>query len=567
MSDIIESFLNKNYNYVFVQMDGDASTKKKFYKITKENKYLDMILVRVDTFAGNFDESFEESVTNLSQYDYFKHTSEIMKTPKIYAHNDEHGLIVMEYVGDIKLKDYLLEDILPEKRKNLYYRMIDLLIEMQSKELLQADIIRNRTFGKKAILQEVELFLNASSCMSTKDKTYIQEQLENLVNTVDFNTTTLCHRDFQTKNIMYYDNNLYLIDNQDMCMGPYLQDLICLLYESSVILSEQSRQDYAFYYYTRNQHMYKTFTEFYKQVQALGLFRILKGYGTHINHFLNRNRWESFTLMENNRLLLESLQNTFPNIINTINKYRFTGVILAAGRGKRMGESSNDKPKALCEVNGKSMLLIILDRMVKLHPDKIVIVVGYKKEEIFKTLQNYPYKNIEYVEQKELLGTGHSVLQTYDLLHDYKYNCLVHFGDNPNIQYETLGKLIQCHVDNMNDMTLGTQKDEPSYTRSGKIIKRNNKVVEIYEDPNPDYVSDEFLGGVQIYKSKPLFDSLNKVGNNNKQKEYYLTDIVKIAVDNFGYQVGSFIISKDELINVNTKEELILAEQLSVCKL
>lgn len=558
--NIIQSFLNPNNEYTFTKMDGDASTKKKFYNVFNNDEMLNYVLIQIDTTVDNFDEYFEETNIGLSQYDYFKHTFQLLHPSYIYACSDEHGIILMKYISNTTLKEYLKKDTTIQE--NIYYRIIDLLLKVQNIKLDENDIIKKRSYNKNSLLKEVQQFLNVIT-MDNTDKNYIKTQLTLLVNDIDKLDVVLCHRDFQTKNIMYdaVNDTLHLIDMQDMCMGNYLQDLVCLLYESSVILSDESRYKYAHYFYIKK-HINEPFEHFYKKIQLLGLFRILKSYGTHLNYFVNNNRWSSFNLLENNRILLDTIKYTFPNIINVINKYRFSGIILAAGRGKRM-EGTDDIPKALCEINGISMLHIILDKMVKLHPDQIIIVVGYKKEQIYLSLLNYPYKNIKFVEQKELCGTGHAVLQTQELLHDYKYNLMVHFGDNPTIKYNTLVNILIYHTINNNYATLGTSKSEMSHTKSGRIIRKENKITEIYEDANENYVSDEFLGGIQIYKSVKLFDYFGQIKNNNRQGEYYLTDIVKIITDDNNC-VESFVINRDELLNVNTKTELMQCIQMSL---
>ncbi|AYV84984.1 MAG: hypothetical protein Satyrvirus1_70 [Satyrvirus sp.] len=230
-------------------------------------------------------------------------------------------------------------------------------------------------------------------------------------------------------------------------------------------------------------------------------------------------------------------------------------VVLAAGRGKRM---MSDKPKVLSEINGKPMINIILDNLVKLNPLKIVIVVGYKKEDVIKHLENYPFEKIEFVYQETQLGTGHAVLQTKPVLDGIDCSVLVHFGDNPTIKYESLVKLIKKHAKSKNSI-IATHKDELSYTKTGRVIKIGNKIVCICEDEDKNYISDEFLGGVQIHNSNILFDNLNKIQNNNKQNEYYLTDIIEFIAEN--NIVKSLILPKNELINVNTMYDIDIAKK------
>lgn len=539
--EIADSFIKKNGIHEFTELCADASNKKKFYKTN------DIVLVKIEHIPNNFEEYFDTTDSVLSQYDYFVHGFNILNNPKLHYY--DNGIVLMPYLGNVTLKDYLLNN----SNDNLYFRMIDLLIEFQNIKLRNDDIINLRTYSENAMMKELQFYINSLKSITGIDKEKLTCELSQLVN-VNNMEMCICHRDFQSKNIMYYNDKMYLIDIQDICIGPYLHDLACMLYESSVLITEEKRQLYAKYYYDKKT-ISEPFDSFYRKLQTMGFIRILKSIGTHTNYFVNNSRWASYNLIHNNNLTLRNL--SFPQITQITDKYKSVAIVLAAGRGKRMNSATH---KTLCEINGKPMLLIILDKLAKLLLDKIVIVVGHQKEDIMNALRDYPFKNIEFVEQKELLGTGHAVLQAKSVLGDYKHNCIVHFGDNPNIKQETLVNIIQNHIENNNDITIGTHIDELSYTKGGRIIRENDNIVMVHEDANENYPSNEFFCGVQVYKTSILFKNLKEITNNNIQKEYYLPDIIKVTVDH-NEKVGDYIINKTELINVNTKTELLLAEK------
>lgn len=205
--------------------------------------------------------------------------------------------------------------------------------------------------------------------------------------------------------------------------------------------------------------------------------------------------------------------------------------------------------------------------MVKLNPLKIVIIVGHKKEQIIKKVtEEYQFKNIEFVEQTETLGTAHAVLQTLPSLSEFKdYNSLILYGDKPCISYNTLQKLFTEHFKNGNDGTLLTYFGETSTKKCGRIIRDvSNKISEIYEDENVDYPSNEFNGGIQTFKISVLQKYIPLIDKHNAQEEYYLPDIIKLVVKDGGKISNVCLESENgkELLNVNTQDDIKKAEKV-----
>ena len=110
-------------------------------------------------------------------------------------------------------------------------------------------------------------------------------------------------------------------------------------------------------------------------------------------------------------------------------------IILAAGKGKRM---KSKLPKALIKVRGKPILTHIYEKVLKLIPEKIIIVVGYKKQLVMDTIGN----GASYVMQHEHLGTGHAVLCSRNELRDFDGNVVVLNGDMPFINIDTVRQLV-----------------------------------------------------------------------------------------------------------------------------
>ena len=583
------NFLGFSPSYEFEKLIGDAS-KKEFYKIHHlgvENK--SSLLIKITKEAGNFDETFD-SKDEYSQYDYFKHTFNLLlnnvgKVPKILSHDDINGVILMEHVGNLRCKELILNRISKnEDIVELYQKMIDWLIRLHdlSDKLLNDDMAKKRVFGRKSMKDEIQNFKHFMR-MNIDDERQFDSVIETIFDYIleDGNKMTICHRDFQIRNIMYHDNDICVIDTQDMSLGPMYYDLACLLYDSNVILSNEMREFLAKYYFTNLKNIQNTdFQHFMTKVKLLGMIRIMKSYGVHTKYFVKNGQKESYMAIKNNKKLLndiietlvsntqyaentdfdkknESLLLSISTLRDIIYSHRVVPVILAAGKGSRM---KSELPKTICEIDGRPMLFYILDEALKLNPYKILIVVGYKKDEIIAKLKEYPLDiEVEFIEQTDTLGTGHAVLQTKSSLENINCNTLVLYGDKPCIKYETLHKLIVEHNSQNYDTTILTYKGEPSFKRCGRIIRDgNNKILQMYEDENANYVSDEFNGGIQIFNNQTLFKLLPRLTNNNKQNEYYLTDMVKLINDSNG-KIGNVMISSErrsELMNVNTPDDL-----------
>jgi len=234
-------------------------------------------------------------------------------------------------------------------------------------------------------------------------------------------------------------------------------------------------------------------------------------------------------------------------------------VILAAGMGKRLG---GENQKTVKKILGKSMLSYLLETIKKFNPEKIIIVVGFKKEEIFEELKG---EKVEYVEQKELKGTGDAVLCTESLLKDYNEDIVVLNGDVPFITEKTLRELIKIHRENGNSCSFLTVK-LPDPKGLGRVIKDGNgKVLEIIEEINANEEQkkiDEVNAGVYVFNSKDLFPALKKIKPNPIKKEYFLTDIIKIF-NSENKKISTYLTNDpDETIGINTPEDLKKAEKI-----
>ncbi len=197
-------------------------------------------------------------------------------------------------------------------------------------------------------------------------------------------------------------------------------------------------------------------------------------------------------------------------------------VILAAGKGTRM---HSDLPKVLHALAGKSLLQHVLDTAIQLIPQKICVVYGHGGEAVPAALAQY---KASFVLQEPQLGTGHAVLQAMPDLDDGS-TTLILYGDVPLIQTETLKKLLE-NPGHLSLLTLNMENP----TGYGRIIRSASgsvsSIVEEKDASAKQRAVNEVNTGILSAPTHLLRNWLSDLKNNNVQGEYYLTDIVAMAV-------------------------------------
>lgn len=237
---------------------------------------------------------------------------------------------------------------------------------------------------------------------------------------------------------------------------------------------------------------------------------------------------------------------------------RINVVILAAGMGKRMRSAL---PKVLHPLAGKPILSHVLDTARTLSPEKICVIYGYGGERVRQTVGDD--SNLIWVEQAQQLGTGHAVKQALPYLEKGSAT-LVLFGDVPLVKSNTLEELIgKARADNL--VLLTVELDNP--TGYGRIVRdsETNRVQAIVEEkdalPSQKAIR-EINTGIMILPSMYLESWLDRLSNNNTQGEYYLTDIIAMAVDD-GIQIETSNPSSEwEVVGVNDKVQLSSLERI-----
>lgn len=224
-------------------------------------------------------------------------------------------------------------------------------------------------------------------------------------------------------------------------------------------------------------------------------------------------------------------------------------VILAAGQGTRMKSAL---PKVLHPLAGQALVQHVINTSKTLNPEIINVVYGHGGELVQQKIND---QEINWVLQAEQLGTGHAVDQVKDQLNDNQL-VLILYGDVPLIKEETLTKLIEQAKDGFSLLTVSL--DEPK--GYGRIVRDKKGLVENIteeKDASDDIKKiNEVNTGILAVKANLLKNWLSKLDNNNAQKEYYLTDVIAMAVKD-GFTVETTQPDNEyEVLGVNNRLQL-----------
>lgn len=230
--------------------------------------------------------------------------------------------------------------------------------------------------------------------------------------------------------------------------------------------------------------------------------------------------------------------------------------ILAAGKGKRM---VSDLPKVLHQVGGRSLLAHVLATASRLDAATRLVVYGHGGEAVKTAFASE--KDVLWVEQAEQLGTGHAVAQAMPLL-DAASVVLVLYGDVPLIQPETLQPLIaEARQDRLALLTV--ELADP--TGYGRIVRDDRgqvqRIVEEKDATPSERCLCEINTGILAVSAAKLRDWVAELDNDNSQGEYYLTDIIALAVRD-GVPVEAFTVTEPaEVQGVNDRRQLVELER------
>lgn len=242
-----------------------------------------------------------------------------------------------------------------------------------------------------------------------------------------------------------------------------------------------------------------------------------------------------------------------------MNKSReFAVVILAAGKGSRLKSKLH---KVLHNIAGRPIIEHLMAQVQILEPAKTIVIVGDEREQVIDQVSDRAIC----VVQEPQLGTGHAVAQAKDELAGFEGDVIMLLGDAPFITAKTIiGMLerLRAH-DEPAVVVLGFEPDDT--LQYGRVITHSDmtieKMVEFKDANEAERATRLCNSGLMAARSKDLFDLLERVDNDNTQGEYYLPDIVNVAVRE-GHTCAAVVADKpEEVLGINSRKELAAAER------
>ena len=236
---------------------------------------------------------------------------------------------------------------------------------------------------------------------------------------------------------------------------------------------------------------------------------------------------------------------------------KLSTIILAAGQGTRM---VSDLPKVMHPVNGKPLILYAVDTALALGSNKPVVVVGNGAEKVRKAVGD----NAIFALQEKRMGTAHAVMAAEPALRDFDGLITVVAADMPLLTVETIKRMVEYQNEQDAPMTMLTVKTKDAHG-FGRVLRgmggEVRAIIEEAQASEEELRIDELNVGVYCFKSGWLWNALKKIKLSPKG-EYYLTDLVSVAVDE-GKTVHSILLNdEEEALGINNRVHLAEAEAI-----
>ncbi len=243
---------------------------------------------------------------------------------------------------------------------------------------------------------------------------------------------------------------------------------------------------------------------------------------------------------------------------------KIAAVILGAGKGTRMNEGkASDTPKAMLMANNKPLLEYLINTFKKAEIDRVVIVIGYKKE----TIIDYFGDKVEYAIQDKQLGTGHAAMMAEKNLKGEVDAVIVCYGDMPLYKPETIKHLVDAYEKEKPTIAMLTVDfEDPEFWAYGRIIRNSDGYAEAIveqKDCNSEQLKiKESNPGFYIFDSNWVWENFHKLSTANSQGEYYLTDMVAVAKEQGKKIIAVKVSEENEVFGINSPEQLKKIEEV-----
>ena len=237
-------------------------------------------------------------------------------------------------------------------------------------------------------------------------------------------------------------------------------------------------------------------------------------------------------------------------------------IVLAAGKSSRFQTGKSKLVEMIC---GQEMILYSTNLLSALHIPTTV-VLGYQKELIENIITKKHGNAVDFIHQQEQHGTGHAVACTQKKWH--KEHILVMNGDMPLVKEETILQLYKQHIEKDAAISFVTACCADSEHSYGRVITRGQtvEIIESKEFNGPKDESCTINAGIYVIKKEFLHDTINEIEKSKVTKEFYLTDLVRIASDQ-EMIIGTVNAPFDQIRGINNLQELWAAEQIKRAEL
>ncbi len=241
-------------------------------------------------------------------------------------------------------------------------------------------------------------------------------------------------------------------------------------------------------------------------------------------------------------------------------------VILAAGKGTRM--KNPDIAKVMYEINARPMVDYVVDLAGKLQAQRVLVIVGWQKESVVEHISK-AYPNVEFIEQRKQMGTGHAVQQTTEALKDFAGDLLVLSGDVPLLTEKTAQALLGYHRSSgaVASMLTAELNDPSGY---GRIVRNDDgsvqKIAEHKDASKQEASIKEINSGIYVFDKEKLFECLKQLSPANAQGEYYLTDVFAFFWQNTWKVSAVKVIDPVEVMGINDLHQLTQAREVMTAR-
>lgn len=241
-------------------------------------------------------------------------------------------------------------------------------------------------------------------------------------------------------------------------------------------------------------------------------------------------------------------------------------IILAAGKGTRM---KSDLPKVLHPVKGVPIVKRILKTIEPMSPQP-TLIVGHKAEEVIAATDN----KYHYVHQTEQKGTGHAIIVAAPELKDRTDidSIIMIYGDTPLISLNTLQSISHIQKEKEASIVMTSvitpdfEGDNSLFMNYGRIIRAADgtvdRIVEYKDATEEERACKEVNVGYYCFDAQWLWENISLLNDNNAAKEFYITDLIKIAKDQGKLVIPYAIEDRKEALGINTPEQLKMVEAL-----